>query len=182
VLATDLDTWRRLMAVNVEGALSVIQAAAGVMLRGDRPGSIVTITSINAEQPVRGMAAYSASKAALISLTQVAALELAPAGIRVNAVTPGVTETAMLAPVLADPQVRQEFVARTPAGRIGIPADIAQAVVFCCSPESYWVNGQVIHVDGGLHLCGSPSGFGPPEMWQRAGLLRQSEQAQAATG
>jgi 3-oxoacyl-[acyl-carrier protein] reductase len=177
LLSTDLSTWRRLMAVNVEGALSVVQAAATVMLRAGRSGSIVTITSINAEQPVRGMGAYSASKAALVSLTQVAALELASAGIRVNAVTPGVTATAMLEPVLADSEVRAAFVAHTPAGRIGTPADITGAVLFCCSPESTWVTGQIIHADGGLHLCGSPSGFGPPEMWQRPGLLRMSQEA-----
>jgi 3-oxoacyl-[acyl-carrier protein] reductase len=96
--------------------------------------------------------AYCAAKAGLSMLTQVAALELAPQGIRVNAVAPGFVHTPLTEPATHIPGVLEEYLENTPLGRAGTAEEIADAVVFLCSPKTSWLTGEVLDLNGGAHL------------------------------
>jgi len=137
----------RVIDVNVKGSLFVLQAAARLMMRAKR-GSIVNLSSIIGTRGNPGQAAYAASKAALVGLTLAAAKELAPHGIRVNAIAPGYIDTDMIKHLSADQH--RERVAGIGLGRVGTPADVADVVVFLASEWSRYVTGQVIGVDGGM--------------------------------
>ncbi|ANH39626.1 3-oxoacyl-[acyl-carrier-protein] reductase FabG [Nocardioides dokdonensis FR1436] len=156
---TDLpaEEWRRVIDVCLTGGFLVVQAAARKMRRG---GSIVSLTSLNARQPGAGLAPYCAAKAGLAMLTEVAALELGPVGIRVNAVSPGLVVTPLTAPAMDIPGVREDYVANTPLGRPGSVEDVAAAVAFLCSDESGWMTGEVMDLNGGAHLMRYPDVMG----------------------
>jgi 3-oxoacyl-[acyl-carrier protein] reductase len=115
-------------------------------------GVLVNLTSLNARLAAPGMSAYCAAKAGLAMLTQVAALELAPRGIRVNAVSPGFVDTPLTAGVALVPGALEEYVENTPLGRVGTPQDVADAVLFLCSDKAAWMTGEVIDLNGGAHL------------------------------
>jgi NAD(P)-dependent dehydrogenase (short-subunit alcohol dehydrogenase family) len=132
----------------------------------------VNTASINATFGHRGLSAYSAAKAGVAMLTRVAALELAQAGIRVNAVAPGIVETGMTAQVVQDPEFVRAWSAAIPLGRLGQPDDVADVVTFLCSPQSRWVTGQVLAVDGGGSLRAEPKMF-PDEAWSLEALRAQ---------
>ena len=102
--------------------------------------------------PAAGMSAYCAAKAGLSMLTQVAALELASRGIRVNAVAPGFVHTPLTAGAALVPGVVEDYLENTPLGRAGTPEDIANAVLFLCSEQSSWMTGEVLDLNGGAHL------------------------------
>jgi NAD(P)-dependent dehydrogenase (short-subunit alcohol dehydrogenase family) len=142
---------RRVFDVNFFGAVLMLQAAARAM--GDRGGSIVNVTSRTALVGVAGMGVYGASKGALQSLTRAAAVELAPAGVRVNCVAPGLTETPMVHDWIAagpDPDgARSELARSIPLGSLATPQDVAAAVVYLAGSESAAVTGTSISVDGG---------------------------------
>ena len=142
---------RRVLDVNVFGALFMLQAAAAAM-RG-RGGSIVNLSSRTASVGVPGMAVYGASKGALLALTRAAAIELAPLGIRVNAVAPGLTETPLVKAWIdeqADPSAfRAEAAATIPQGRFGEPEEVAAAVLFLASDEARHITGVSLPIDGG---------------------------------
>jgi len=142
-------SWRRVMDVNLDGTMHVIQALLPD-LRASR-GSIINVTSMMASvgyQP--GASAYAATKGALAQLTRSLAIELAPAGVRVNAVAPGFMETAMTEGTRADPQRMAYFLSRTPMKRMGQPEELAGAVLFLASGLSSYVTGAMLPVDGGL--------------------------------
>jgi 3-oxoacyl-[acyl-carrier protein] reductase len=140
-------TWRRVLDVCLTGGFLTIKQAAKRMTDG---GSIVTIASLNARQPAAGMGAYCAAKAGVAMLTEVAALELGPRGIRVNAISPGLVDTPLVAPLFSIPGVESEFLDNTPLGRCGTPDDIGVAVQFLCTPGS-WITGETLNVNGGAH-------------------------------
>jgi NAD(P)-dependent dehydrogenase (short-subunit alcohol dehydrogenase family) len=129
------------------GAFLVLKQAGQRVRKG---GSVVSISSLNARQPGTGMSAYCAAKAGLGMLTEVAALELAPKGIRVNAVSPGLVETPLTAPALEIPGIEDDYLDNTPLGRKGEPEEIAAAVVYLATAA--WVTGETLDINGGAHL------------------------------
>ena len=150
-LITDMpvDQFRSVVDVCLTGAF-IVAKHAGQHLRDG--GVLVSMTSLNARQPAAGMSAYCAAKAGLAMLTQVAALEMAPRRIRVNAVSPGFVHTPLTEPAAAIPGVVEEYLDNTPLGRAGTPEDVADAVVFLCSPKASWLTGEVLDLNGGAHL------------------------------
>jgi NAD(P)-dependent dehydrogenase (short-subunit alcohol dehydrogenase family) len=147
-MITDLDVeqFRSVVDACLTGGFLVLKHAGRHLGEG---GSVVSLTSLNARQPAIGLSAYCAAKAGLSMLTQVAALELGPRGIRVNAVAPGFVHTPLTEGAAAIPGVVDEYVENTALGRPGTPEDIAAAVVFMASPAASWVTGQCLYVTGG---------------------------------
>ena len=152
LLETTFADARRIFDVNVFGCLQMLQAAAGAM-RG-HGGSIVNVTSRTALIGLPGSTVYGASKGALESLTRGAAIELAPYGIRVNAVAPGLTETPMVATWLAeqdDPAgFRERVTAGIPQKRLATPEDVATAICYLASDAAASITGASLSVDGGF--------------------------------
>jgi NAD(P)-dependent dehydrogenase (short-subunit alcohol dehydrogenase family) len=138
----------RIVDVSMRGTFNGIRAAAPLMVDG---GSIVNVSSVSGMRPTRGEAPYAAAKAAVIALTQSAALEYGP-GLRVNCVSPGLIETRLTAPLLADQAVRAGFERSTPLGRVGTADDVAGVIAFLCSDMAAYVTGVNLPVDGGSLL------------------------------
>ena len=136
---------RDMFEVNVFAMIETLQLAARIM-QGKRSGSIINITSKVAQRGNPGQLVYSATKGAVLSLTKSAAKELAPYGIRVNAVAPGLTNTEMMAQ--ADPAKLEERIRNICMGRLAEPEDIAAALVFFASDLSGYFSGQVLGGDG----------------------------------
>lgn len=128
----------------------IVAKYAGRHLRDG--GALVALTSLNARLAAPGMSSYCAAKAGLVMLTQVAALELAPRGIRVNAVSPGFVDTPLTEGVKLVPGALEEYVENTPLGRVGTPEDVADAVLFLVSDKASWMTGEVLDLNGGAHL------------------------------
>lgn len=139
----------RVLGINTRAAILSLQGAARLMTRAKR-GSIINISSIIGVEGNEGQAVYGASKAALLGLTSSAAKELAPSGIRVNAVAPGYIETDMIKHLPAE--VHATRMGQIGMGRIGAPQDIANAVLFLAGDLSAYVTGQVLGVDGGMRI------------------------------
>lgn len=148
IATVDPEEFRRVMDVNVLGPLILIQAFLP-QLSAAR-GSVVNIASMAAKLPVPGTAAYAPSKAALLSLTKLCAVELASSGVRFNAIGPGGVETEGTASVSADPRREARFNELVPLGRRAKPEDIADVVPFLVGDDARYITGQVIYVDGGL--------------------------------
>ena len=153
-LETPVSVWDRVMSVNARGVFLSCQEAARRM-SGAGGGRIVNILSTASAQGFALESAYCASKGAVLLLTRVLAVELAPLGITVNGVGPGTVETAMGKDYLARGPIAGHELSRTPMGRFGQPADIAEAVHFLVS-EATWLTGQAIYVDGGFLATGLP--------------------------
>jgi NAD(P)-dependent dehydrogenase (short-subunit alcohol dehydrogenase family) len=142
--------WDHVLDVNLKGSCFCAQAAAREMIAGGRRGSIINLSSSSVRGQPRGVH-YTASKGGIITMTRTMALELAPHGIRVNAIAPGTTDTAQ--PRGGNTEEELVALARTiPLGRIAQPEDIASVAVFLASEESRHMTGQTLHVNGGLYL------------------------------
>jgi len=148
-LDLDPSEWDRIIAINLTGMFHLGQAAARQMVQQGDGGSIINVTSQLAEVARPDRAAYVASKGGGRSLTHAMALELAPHGIRVNAIAPGPTLTGLTRASYADPERRRATIAQIPLGRMGEPDDIVGAILYLASDESRWVTGSTVTVDGG---------------------------------
>lgn len=149
---TPLEDWERVLRVNLTGAFLCGQAAARHMLKAGS-GRIVNIASLSGQRGGTGRSAYGASKAGLELLTKVMAVELGEQGINVNAIAPGPIETEM-AKKVHDQATREAYHYLVPQRRYGTPEEIADAAVFLVSPESAYVNGHTLNVDGGFLSAG----------------------------
>lgn len=146
-------TWRQVLDVNLTGAFFCTQAFGSEML--DRGGVIINVSSIAGVVPTPFRGAYSPSKAGIMMLTQQTALEWGPRKVRANAVCPGLIETKMTAQFYDVPGVREARAALVPSGRVGLPEDIAKVVYFLASPDSEYMNGEFLRVDGGFTITPS---------------------------
>jgi NAD(P)-dependent dehydrogenase (short-subunit alcohol dehydrogenase family) len=151
-----VEEWDRVMAVNLRGPFLVTQAVARRMIADGGGGSIVNISSTSSRLARPGIAHYGASKAGLNQLTAVAAVELAPHGIRVNAILPGVIGTERVqATAASGDDARAEHaakLARIPLARIGAPEEVVNVALFLLSPESSYCTGALFTADGGFTL------------------------------
>ena len=152
-LEIEEDDFDRVLRVNLKGSFLVAQAVARQMVEqieaGGPPGAIVNMSSINAVVALPDQVPYSISKGGINQLTKVAALALAPYGIRVNAVGPGSIMTDMLEKVVDQDDARDRILSRTPLGRIGDPSEIAAVVAFLASDQASYMTGQTVYADGG---------------------------------
>ena len=147
------ETWDCVMATNLRSVFLCSQRAARAMVARGGQGAIVSVASHAALTYIRGMSpAYHASKAAIVQMTRYMAVELAPHGIRVNAVAPGLVETEVTHSVLADPAREAMLRSQIPLGRVGQPTDVAGAVVFLASPHAGWMTGETLVINGGQAL------------------------------
>lgn len=145
VTSTD---WREVLTVNLDSAFELTRPLAAAMIaRGG--GKIVNVASLLSFQGGINVAAYAASKHAVVGLTRAMANEWSALGVNVNAVAPGYIETGNTAALRADARRHSEITARIPAGRWGRPADVAGAVAFLCAPAASYIHGHVLVVDGG---------------------------------
>ena len=153
VTDTDVDTWDRVMAVNVRGVFLGCKFAIPVMLEHGS-GSVINISSFVA---LLGCSvpqdAYTASKGAVLSLTRSLAVQFGPQGVRTNAICPGPIETPLLMDwLLKDEAAKQLRLARNPTGRFGKPEEIVNLAIYLASDESRWTNGAAMVVDGGISV------------------------------
>jgi NAD(P)-dependent dehydrogenase (short-subunit alcohol dehydrogenase family) len=157
IVEHDAAEFRRVVDVCLIGAFLVIKHGGR---RIDDGGALVSLTSLNARQPGTGLVAYCAAKAGLVSLTEVAALELAPRQVRVNAVAPGLVVTPLTAPAMDIPGIRESYLENTPLGRSGEPGEIAAVIRFLLSDDARWITGETVDVNGGAHLQRYPDLLG----------------------
>lgn len=146
VLNLSADAFRRVLDVNVVGAFLVARECARRMGDGS---AIVLNASVNGLRPEAGFADYNASKAAVVSLAQTMALDLAKRRVAVTAICPGYVRTRMTAPYLDDPELATELLTQIPAGRFGDPGEVAALVSFLLSPDAAYMTGSITTIDGG---------------------------------
>lgn len=149
LLATSPEEWDRVLRVNVTGYFHLLRSVVPHM-EGAGGGSIIQIASSVAHRGGHGYASYTASKGGVLALSRMLATELAPKGIRINSVSPGAIVTAINHEVFSEPSIRAAMTGATPLARLGEPVDIAGAIAFLAGPDSAFITGIDVPVDGGL--------------------------------
>lgn len=148
---TTEEMWSKLLSVNVMGLFFCAQAAVRQMKK-QKSGKIINISSIAAIGGQAGLCAYSSTKAAVLPITRVFALELAESNIQVNAILPGTTDTGMAKAAMADPEWTRQITAGIPMKRLGRTKDLLGAVLYFASSDSDYCTGQTLIVDGGYSM------------------------------
>jgi NAD(P)-dependent dehydrogenase (short-subunit alcohol dehydrogenase family) len=151
VLGYEDDELDEAIRANIRPQFLVLKHAGAAMVRAGG-GSVVAVSSTVADFPMPFNAGYSVGKAGVDQLVRIAADELGSVGVRVNAVRPGLTATDSTARMVSNPELAGRFLEQVPLGRIGEPVDIAGAIRYLAGPESAWVTGQILTVDGGNTL------------------------------
>lgn len=149
ILDLDPADWDRVMDINMRSYFVLTQIAAKAMIERNIRGTIINMSSLNAELAIPNQVAYVSSKGGVQQLTKASALGLAPHGIRVNAIGPGSIMTDLLKTVMADDAGRKKILSRTPLGRVGEPSEIASIALFLASDMASYITGQTIFADGG---------------------------------
>lgn len=151
---TSLEVWQKMFDINVVSVFHLMQLALPHII--PRKGNIVNVSSVNGIRSFPGVLAYNSSKSALDQLTRCSALELAPAGVRVNNVNPGVVVTELHRQAGLDDEKYAAFLERSktthPIGRVGKVEDLAALITFLASDEATWITGDTVNIDGGRHL------------------------------
>ena len=155
LITTSLEEWNDILATNLTGAFLVVKHAGAAIARSGG-GAIVAISSIAGVTTHRFMSPYAVSKAAIDMLVNSAADELGVAGVRVNSVRPGIVDTELVEYPLGDEQILTSYLDGMPVRRVGTVDDVAAAVRFLLGPESGWITGDNVSVDGGHHLRVGP--------------------------
>lgn len=152
-LALEEADFDRVLRVNLKGSFLVAQAVARQMVdqikAGRAPGSVINMSSVNAELAIPNQVPYCISKGGIAQLTNVMALALAPHRIRVNAIGPGSIMTEMMATIATDKAAKHRILSRTPLGRFGEASEIASIAVFLASEAASYITGQTLYADGG---------------------------------
>ena len=151
-LETTLAEWNRIIAVNLTGSFLMMQAAGAAMVEAGY-GRIVSMSSVAGLRGGTGRAAYGASKGGVAALTRVMAVEWAPHGVTVNTLAPGPVETALVRE-MHDAETRRAYLATVPVNRYGAPEEVAAAALYLALPESGYINGVTLPVDGGFDAAG----------------------------
>ena len=146
------ELWDRILEVNLRGTVHLVQEAARVMISQDHGGAVAVTASTNAFQPEAGGLAYNTSKAAQVAVMRTAAIELAPHGIRVNAIAPGIINTRLSAFVINHPTQSKLFLDRIPLGRFAEPEEMAKPIVWMCSQDASYLTGELLVVDGAMSV------------------------------
>jgi NAD(P)-dependent dehydrogenase (short-subunit alcohol dehydrogenase family) len=150
LMTLTLDAWNQLLAVNLTGALVCAQAFGAQMIAAGGGGCILNVASIGGDYAWPRSSAYGVSKAGMMMLTRMLALELAPHGIRSNTIKPALVHTPASEYLYADPEVVRKREQVIPSGRISVPGDLADVITFLASDRASYINGQDILVDGGV--------------------------------
>ena len=145
-----IDEWRRVIDVNLTSTFLLSKFAVKKMLK-NKSGKIINITSIVGHTGNLGQANYTASKAGIVAMSKSLAIEYAKKNININCISPGFIKTAMTDKI--DSKIKEMIVSKIPSARLGEPEDIANAVLFLASNQSDYINGETLHVNGGMYMA-----------------------------
>ena len=145
-----LDEWQKVININLTATFLINKSVIRKMLK-NKSGKIVNITSVVGHTGNLGQANYTASKAGIIAMSKTLAIEYAKKNININCISPGFIKTAMTDKL--DDKFKEAIISKIPSGRLGDPNDIANAVLFLCSNQSDYINGETLHVNGGMYMA-----------------------------